>query len=425
MTLYASAIILTELLMVAMILHVVRYSGFTKQQKFWFIMTFASIMFCAGAEFAVHSGHYQPNFAIPLTILTVLQFSVAPLLGVFFSGALGLYKQAKIATFIFSFNLLVEIALAPFKLVFYFNNDGYSRGKLFFIYSIFFFASLIYLIVSMLIAGKKFIHRDTWTIFMILVIIIAGIIPMAIFRINITYVAIAIAACLCYIFYNDLVQQDIQEEVKEKQQKLNDLLNHVIFGLANLIENRDLETGQHVNRSSKYTKMLSEFCLKEGVYTDEIDQNFINLIYNISPLHDIGKIVVSDVILKKPGRLNEIEFEQMKKHVSEGERIARQVLDGVAEEKYINFACDIIAYHHERWDGKGYSKGLKGEEIPLCARIMAIADVFDALVSKRSYKEAMPVEEALKIIKEGSGRHFDPQLVDVFLKHSDDFIKEL
>ena len=133
-------------------------------------------------------------------------------------------------------------------------------------------------------------------------------------------------------------------------------------------------------------------------------------------LHDVGKIVVSDTILKKPTKLTPEEFEQIKEHARSGGVIVHRILSGVADESYLDFASDIAMYHHERWDGNGYPAGLKGEEIPLCARIMAIADVYDALTSERCYKKAIPPQKAVKIIEEGSGTHFDPKLVEIFLK---------
>ena len=421
MTFYSCVIIITELLMVSMILHVVNYSGFTRTQKFWYLVTFIAVMFCAAAEFAVHCGYYDPKFKIPLTILTVMQFSIAPLLGVSFSGALGLHKYAKFASLFFTINLIVEVIAAPFGWIFYFSDEGYFRGTYFIIYEIFYFISLLYLIVSMVIVGRKFHHRDIWTIGMILVVLVAGIIPMTIFKINVTYVAIGVSACLCYIYYNDLVQQDIQAEFAANQRKISAMQEHIISGLANLIENRDTETGEHITRTSAYVRLLSEFCMKEGVYIDTINDHFISLLATLAPMHDIGKIVVSDRILRKPAKLDEEEYNQMKKHAAVGGTVVREVLNGITDEEYLSFASDIATYHHERWDGTGYPARLKGEEIPLSARIMAIADVFDALTSKRCYKEAISAEEAFKIIEEESGTHFDPALVEVFLKHKEEF----
>ena len=273
----------------------------------------------------------------------------------------------------------------------------------------------------MFIVAKRFNHRDFWTIGMVLVVLIAGIVPMTIFKLNITYIAIGIGACLCYIYYNDLVQQDTQAEYAANQKKISSMQEHIISGLANLIENRDMETGEHITRTSAYVKILAESCVKDGVYTDIINEHFISLLVTLAPMHDIGKIVVSDRILRKPAKLDPEEFEQMKKHAAVGGEVVREVLNGITDEEYLLFADDIVTYHHERWDGTGYPNRLKAEEIPLSARIMAIADVFDALTSKRCYKEAMTPAEAFKIIEEESGTHFDPKLVEVFLNHKEDF----
>ena len=402
MTFYISISIMTLILMATMILHVVNYSGFAKKQKMWYIITFSCIMFCAFAEFLVHCGAYDKKFKVILTIITVIQFSLAPLLGILFIGSLGLRRQKNIGIAYFIVSFLVEVICAPFKAIFY-------------------FVSLIYLMVCMIIVGQRFKKRDFSTIIMILIILISGIIPMAIYKINVTYIAIAIAASLCYIYYNDLVQQDIKAELVKNQEKLNDMQTHMISGLANVIENRDMDTGEHILRTSMLVRMLAEYCRMDGVYTDRIDNHFIDLLYSLAPMHDVGKIVIPDNILKKPGKLSPEEYEEMKRHASVGGDVVREVLSGITDEEYLNFAQDLSTYHHEWWNGEGYPNGLKGEEIPLCARIMAIADVYDALISERCYKKAMSPEEAFKIIEEGSGTHFDPELVKVFLKHKKEF----
>ena len=412
---------LTVLLMVAMIVHVAHYSGFNKAQKFWYILTFASIMVCSACEFLVHGLPYNPSFKILLTITTVIQFSLAPMLGIFFSGALGLHKEAKLSTYVYaSINVVTEIALAPFKLIFYFSDVEYSRGDAFIIYEIFFSLSLVYLIISMIVVGKRFNHRDIFTIIMVVVILVGGIVPM-IFKINISYIAIAICSCLCYIYYNDLVQQDTQKEFAENQKKITSMQEHIISGLSNLIENRDMETGEHITRTSAYVRILAEFARKDGVYSDILDDHFITLLYTLAPMHDIGKIVVSDKILKKPARLTKEEYEKMKEHAAVGGKVVREVLNDIADEEYISFAADISTYHHEKWDGTGYPKGLKGEEIPLAARIMAFADVFDALVSERCYKQPIPFDDAIELMKEENGTRFDPKLMEVFLNHKEEF----
>ena len=220
---------------------------------------------------------------------------------------------------------------------------------------------------------------------------------------------------------NDLIQKEKQAEFVANQERVSRMQAHIISGLANLIESRDLETGEHVARTRSYAKALSEFARADGVYADLLDDHFISLICRVAPLHDVGKIVVPDHILKKPGRLTPEEYDEMKRHASEGGRVVREVLDGVTDDEYLSFASDVATCHHEKWNGKGYPKGYSGEAIPLSARIMAIADVFDALVSERCYKEAMPPERAFEIIREEAGAQFDPNLAQVFLNHKDEF----
>ena len=421
MDFYTALIILTELLMLSMVFHVLNYSGFTKEQKTWYLLTFITIMLCSAAEFAVHCGYYDPRFALPLTIVTVIQFSLSPMLAVLFIGALGLKRQSRIAAGFFSVNALAQIALAPSGRVFYFNEEGYFRGDLFLVYEGFYIVSLTYLVICMVIVGRKFRRRDVPTIIMILVILVAGIIPMTLFNLNITYIAIAMSASLCYIYYNDLVQQDTRAELFGKQERLAEMQRHMISGLAGIIETRDLETGEHIYRTSRYVKLLAEKAREEGIYQRQLTDRFITLMYNLAPMHDIGKIIVPDAILKKPARLTIEEYREMMKHAAAGGEIVNEVLRGVADEEDVSFAADIANYHHEKWDGTGYPEGLKGERIPLSARIMAIADVFDALVSKRCYKEAIPVEEAFQVISDEAGSHFDAELVKVFLAHKERF----
>ena len=408
---------LIELMMLTMLLHVIHYSGFTRVQKTWFIITFLSVIICAAAEYVVHCGIYHRKYAVFLTIITVIQFSLSPLLSVFFSGALGLHKEAKSAIRFFCIHAVVEIAAAPFGWIFYFNRDGYFRGKYFFVYELWYFIAMIYLVISLIAVGKKFRHRDSLTIAMVVVILTVGIVPMTFFKLQVAYLSIGMCAILCYIYYNDLVQEDIEADLITNQERISEMQEHTISGLASLIENRDTETGEHVTRTRFYAKEIAENARIEGIYADEIDDHFISLIGTLAPMHDVGKIVVPDKILKKPGRLTPEEFEVMKTHASAGGDVVRQILDGIADEEYKQFASNIATFHHEKWDGSGYPEGLSGEEIPLCARIMAIADVYDALISERCYKKAMSTEEAIRIIRDEAGTHFDPKLVKVFLEH--------
>ena len=419
---YAAITLLTVLLMIALGIHVLTYKGFNKKQKRWFIATFSAISFCALAEFCLHNGYSDPRFNVVLTILTILQFSIAPCFAMLFAGALGLKHQLKIVFPWFGLCLIIGIICAPNGWVFYFDSAGdYHRGVAFMLYISTYIASLVYMIVVLFLVGKKFRARDIGTIIMVLIVLVAGMVPMSLRQLHVAYAAVGISAALCYVYYNDLVQQDTRTNLIESQERITKIQTHLVSGLANLIESRDTETGLHVARTSAYAKALAIAAREEGLYTSEIDDHFIDLLFTLAPMHDVGKILISDKILRKPGKLTPEEFEEIKKHAEFGGAVVKQILAGITDEEYVLFAADIATYHHEKWNGTGYPSGLKEELIPLCARIMAFADVFDALVSKRCYKEPMPVEQAFEIIKNDAGTHFDPYLAQVFLKHKDVF----
>ena len=212
------------------------------------------------------------------------------------------------------------------------------------------------------------------------------------------------------------------ESAEHKNEVISKLQNGLILVLADMVESRDKCTGDHVRKTSAYTDIIMRQLKKDGHYVDQLTETFMRDVTNTAPLHDVGKITVSDAILNKPGRLTEEEFEQMKKHAAAGAEIISRAIDMVSEQDsgYLKEAMNLAEFHHEKWDGTGYPRGLKGEEIPLSARVMAVADVFDALVSKRSYKEGMPFEKALAIIREGSGTHFDPYVAEAFLRAQDE-----
>ncbi|MGN0318207.1 MAG: HD-GYP domain-containing protein [Lachnospira sp.] len=213
---------------------------------------------------------------------------------------------------------------------------------------------------------------------------------------------------------NELKQK--QEDLVNSNRKVIKLQNGIIIGMANLIESRDATTGEHVKKTSIYVKMIAEAARKKGIYADELTDGYIDRLTKAAPLHDVGKIIVPDSILMKPGKLTPEEFSIMKNHSKEGGNVIRAIFENLEDKEYVDMAVDIAQYHHEKWDGSGYMEGLRGTDIPLSARIMAIADVFDALISKRCYKEAFPIDEAFNIIKESAGTHFDPKLADVFLE---------
>lgn len=218
--------------------------------------------------------------------------------------------------------------------------------------------------------------------------------------------------------YKENLEQEIEQKnlsITQHNEKMLALQDNIIIGMANLIESRDGDTGEHIKRTSFYVNLLARAIRDKGLYTDILTDNYIELLTKAAPMHDIGKILVPDHILQKPGRLTPEEYEIIKEHSAAGGKIVREVLGFIEEKDYIEIASDMAAHHHEKWNGSGYTKGLAQEDIPLSARIMAIADVFDALVSKRCYKSPMPVEEAFAEMEKSSGTHFDPQLVKIFL----------
>jgi len=196
----------------------------------------------------------------------------------------------------------------------------------------------------------------------------------------------------------------------------------MLFSLAKLTESRDAETGNHLDRMREYTRLLAEQIISDSSFHEQVPTNFPELLYQTSPLHDIGKVGIPDHILLKPGSLNDEEWAVMKRHAEIGAETLDACLKQYPNAEYLRFARDIAWSHHERWDGTGYPRGLKADEIPFCARILALADVYDALTMKRVYKGAMSHEVARKIIVDGNGSQFDPQVVRAFLAIQDRFL---
>lgn len=197
-------------------------------------------------------------------------------------------------------------------------------------------------------------------------------------------------------------------------ERISHMQSGMITFMAEVVENRDDNTGGHIRRTAEYVERIAKELKRQGIYSDILTDRYLNDMVVAAPLHDIGKIHIPDTVLNKPGRLTEKEFEIMKTHTTAGEELLVHAKAELGESGYLNTAIEMAAYHHEWWNGKGYPYGISGEEIPLCARIMAVADVFDALTSKRCYKSAMPLEKAYAIIREESGTHFDPAVVEAF-----------
>ncbi len=208
-------------------------------------------------------------------------------------------------------------------------------------------------------------------------------------------------------------------DIQNKTETISQMQNGLIMVLADMVESRDKCTGDHVRKTAAYVEIITDEMQKKGFYADQLTDEFVQNVKNAAPLHDIGKIHVSDVILNKPGKLTDEEFEIMKSHTTLGSEIISRAIDMVPDSGYLEEAKNLSEYHHEKWNGKGYPHGISGEDIPLSARIMAVADVFDALVSRRSYKKPFPFEKAMSIIREDAGTHFDPLVAEAFLGAED------
>lgn len=197
----------------------------------------------------------------------------------------------------------------------------------------------------------------------------------------------------------------------------------IIFSLAKLAESRDTETGAHLERMREYSRLLALELSQTEKYRDVVDADYVRTIFLTSPLHDIGKVGIPDNVLLKPGKLTKDEFEVMKKHVEIGAETLDAAVESHPQADYLRFARDIAWSHHEKYNGKGYPRGLAGEDIPLCGRIVAVADVYDALTTARVYKKAFSHEKSRQIIVDGRGTDFDPDVVDAFIRREDDFIR--
>ena len=207
---------------------------------------------------------------------------------------------------------------------------------------------------------------------------------------------------------------DLRDQVEQKTAHIVEMHDRLIMSMAMMVESRDNSTGGHIRRTSDVVRLLVEEIQQSAAFP--LSDDFCKNLIKAAPMHDLGKIAVDDAVLRKPGRFTPEEFEKMKAHAAEGARIVHNILENTDDFAFHLIAENVAHYHHERWDGSGYPEHLKGEEIPLEARIMAIADVYDALVSKRVYKESMSFEQADAIIREGMGKHFDSRLEPYYLR---------
>lgn len=205
---------------------------------------------------------------------------------------------------------------------------------------------------------------------------------------------------------------NIEDPVLRRMENYN---SEIVTSFATLVESRDSSTGSHVKRTKSYVKIILDEIKTNSLFSSIMTKDFEDKMMNAAPMHDIGKISIPDTILQKPGKLTDEEYSVMKKHSVLGGEIIQEIFKDMDDKEFLNIAYDVTRYHHEKWNGNGYPEGLVGKEIPFSARIMAIADVFDAISAKRCYRDAMPLDKCFAIIKEGKGMDFDPVLTDLFL----------
>lgn len=212
-------------------------------------------------------------------------------------------------------------------------------------------------------------------------------------------------------------QNDYLEiEVQKRTAQINAVQEVTVYALASLAETRDSETGYHIRRTQLYVQLLAKKLKVHPDFSEILTDKYINMLFKLAPLHDIGKVAIPDSVLLKPGKLTQEEFEIMKTHTTIGKRAIENAEKEFGQEMdFFRYAKELVYSHQEKWDGTGYPQGLYREVIPVSARLMAVADVYDALISKRIYKSAIPHEKAFEIIVEGRGRHFDPDMVDAFM----------
>ena len=215
-------------------------------------------------------------------------------------------------------------------------------------------------------------------------------------------------------------RKSLEQMVEQQLQRITQLQQGIIITMANLIESRDGTTGEHVKRTSAYVNLLVNKMQEKGIYKETLTSTYIDYLKKASPLHDIGKLTVPDRILQKPGALTQEEYDLIKLHAQAGGQLIQENMNRIVDKEFVEIAQDLAAFHHEKWNGLGYPNGLKGEEIPLAARILAIADVFDALVSERQYKKGMTLDQAFGIMEKERGNSFEPVLLDVFLESKEE-----
>ncbi len=286
---------------------------------------------------------------------------------------------------------------------------NYSMGLS--VYACYFLAA-VYVVISCIIlirAWKRTEERKRFLILSALAFLsVVSAIQMVFPEVLITSIGVLLIILACFLNHEEPALNELRIVHEE-----------MVYAFANLVENRDEGTGGHIKRTTQYVRLLAEELKRMGYHGDILTRDYIRDLSLSAPMHDIGKVAIPDSVLKKPGRLTPEEFDVIKTHTTIGARIIDENFSKTQSPEICRISHDIALYHHEKWNGKGYPKGLAGEEIPLCARIMAVSDVFDAVSEKRCYRDALPLDTCFKIIADGSGSDFDPVIAEVFLSIRD------
>lgn len=286
------------------------------------------------------------------------------------------------------------------------NTTFYSRG--FSAYTCFITAGIYFLMsLSVFVKGWRYIAtgKRTSLFTYLFALVLVAVIQIAFPETLLSCIAVTVFIIGLYMNQEDPHLHTLSEYHRE-----------TVMSFANLVENRDGNTGGHIKRTSRYVRLIADELYSHRYYDDVLTSDYINDLVKAAPMHDIGKIGVPDAVLRKPGRLTDEEYEQMKLHAAKGGDIIRESFRNLGDEDYRKMAFEVARYHHEKWNGKGYPDGLKRKDIPLSARIMAVADVFDAISENRCYRVAMPMDKCFEIIAQGSGQDFDPIIAEVFIE---------
>lgn len=284
--------------------------------------------------------------------------------------------------------------------------SNYSMGVP--VYLCFFCVGLHIVLTAIVFMRKSaYIEKRKKTSFFTTMLTIVVILSLQVFSHQSLFAALAVVLMITSIYL--LMENPSVKEAQEYHKEM-------IMGFATLVENKDNSTGGHIKRTSMYAEIIAKELRKDMHYHYTITKDFMKNLVMAAPMHDIGKIGIPDLILQKPGKLTDEEFAVMKTHPAIGAQIINDTFGHLMEDDYKKMAYEVAYYHHEKWNGKGYPEGLKDNDIPLCARIMAVADVFDAVSAKRCYRDALPLETCFKIIQDGRGKDFDPDIVDAFFR---------